>query len=31
MVAFERAYQAAAKVMSTIDGMLDTLINRLGA
>lgn len=30
MVAFERAYQAAAKVISTIDEMLDTLINRMG-
>jgi flagellar hook-associated protein 1 len=30
MVAFERAYQAAAKVISTIDQMLDTLINRMG-
>jgi flagellar hook-associated protein 1 FlgK len=30
MVAFERSYQAAAKVISTIDDMLDTLINRMG-
>jgi flagellar hook-associated protein 1 len=30
LVAYERAYQAAAKVISTIDDMLDTLINRMG-
>jgi flagellar hook-associated protein 1 FlgK len=30
LVAFERAYQAASKVISTIDEMLDTLINRMG-
>jgi len=30
LVAFERAYQAAAKVISTIDEMLETLINRMG-
>jgi flagellar hook-associated protein 1 FlgK len=31
MVAFERAYQAAARVISTVDEMLDTLINRMAA
>jgi len=30
MVAFERAYQAASKVIATLDEMLDTLINRMG-
>jgi flagellar hook-associated protein 1 FlgK len=29
LIQFERAYQAAAKVISTIDDMLDTLINRM--
>jgi flagellar hook-associated protein 1 len=29
LIQFERAYQAAAKVISTIDEMLDTLINRM--
>jgi flagellar hook-associated protein 1 FlgK len=29
LVQFERAYQAAAKVISTIDEMLDVLINRM--
>ena len=30
MVRFQRGYQASARVMSTIDEMLDTLINRTG-
>jgi flagellar hook-associated protein 1 FlgK len=30
LVTSERAYQAAAKVISTIDEMLDTIINRMG-
>jgi flagellar hook-associated protein 1 FlgK len=30
MLAYQRAYQAATKVVSTIDEMLDTLINRMG-
>ncbi|GIJ50841.1 flagellar hook-associated protein 1 [Virgisporangium aliadipatigenens] len=30
MVQYERAYQAAARVISTIDTMLDTLINGMG-
>jgi len=29
MLAFQRAYQAAARVMTTIDSVLDTLINRM--
>jgi flagellar hook-associated protein 1 FlgK len=29
LVQFERGYQAAAKVISTVDEMLDTLINRM--
>jgi len=28
MLLFQRAYQASARVISTIDEMLDTLINR---
>lgn len=31
LVAAQRAYEAAARVMSTFDSMLDTLINRTGA
>jgi flagellar hook-associated protein 1 FlgK len=30
MVKFQRGYQASARVMSTLDEMLDTLINRTG-
>ena len=30
MVRFQRGYQASARVMSTVDEMLDTLINRTG-
>ncbi len=30
MVRFERAYQAAARVMTTMDQMLDTLVNNMG-
>lgn len=30
MIRFQRAYQAAARVISTVDEMLDTLINRTG-
>ena len=30
MVRFQRGYQAAARVMSTLDDMLETLINRTG-
>lgn len=29
MLSFERSYQAAAKVMTTMDSMLDTLINQM--
>ena len=30
LVRFQRGYQASARAMSTIDEMLDTLINRTG-
>ena len=30
MVKFQRGYQASARAMSTMDEMLDTLINRTG-
>ncbi|GAA3043418.1 flagellar hook-associated protein FlgK [Actinokineospora globicatena] len=30
MITYQRSYEAAAKVMSTVDSMLDTLINRMG-
>jgi flagellar hook-associated protein 1 FlgK len=30
MLAYQRAYEGAARVMSAIDSMLDTLINRMG-
>jgi flagellar hook-associated protein 1 FlgK len=28
MVQYQRAYEAAARVMTVVDSMLDTLINR---
>ncbi|PPK66467.1 flagellar hook-associated protein FlgK [Actinokineospora auranticolor] len=31
MISYQRSYEAAAKVMSAVDSMLDTLINRMGA
>jgi flagellar hook-associated protein 1 len=31
LVQFQRAYEASARVMTTIDQMLDTLVNRTGA
>ncbi|WP_026421620.1 flagellar hook-associated protein FlgK [Actinokineospora inagensis] len=31
MLSYQRSYEAAAKVMSAVDSMLDTLINRMGA
>jgi flagellar hook-associated protein 1 FlgK len=30
MLSAQRAYEAAARVMTTVDSMLDTLINRTG-
>jgi flagellar hook-associated protein 1 FlgK len=30
MVQFQRGYEAAARVLTTVDSMLDTLINRTG-
>jgi flagellar hook-associated protein 1 FlgK len=30
MLRFQRGYQASARAMSSIDDMLDTLINRAG-
>jgi flagellar hook-associated protein 1 FlgK len=30
MLSYQRAYEGAARVMSTIDSVLDTLINRMG-
>jgi flagellar hook-associated protein 1 FlgK len=30
MLQFQRSYQAAARVVSTVDEILDTLINRTG-
>ncbi len=30
LIKYNQAYQAAAKVMSTMDGIYDTMINRLG-
>jgi flagellar hook-associated protein 1 FlgK len=30
MIRFQRGYQASARTMSTVDEMLDTLINRTG-
>jgi len=31
MVQFQHAYEAAARYMTTVDEMLDTLINRTGS
>lgn len=31
MIKYQKGYQAAARLMSTLDGMLDTLINRTGS
>ena len=30
LIGAQRSYEAAARVVSTIDQMLDTLVNRLG-
>jgi flagellar hook-associated protein 1 FlgK len=30
MLSAQRAYEAASRVMTTVDSMLDTLINRTG-
>jgi flagellar hook-associated protein 1 FlgK len=30
MLAYQRAYEGAARVLSAIDSVLDTLINRMG-
>jgi flagellar hook-associated protein 1 FlgK len=30
MLAYQRAYEGAARYMSAVDSMLDTLINRTG-
>lgn len=30
LIQFQHAYQSAARVMTTVDGMLDTVINRMG-
>jgi flagellar hook-associated protein 1 FlgK len=31
MLAYQRAYEGASRVLSTIDSMLDTIINRMGS
>ncbi len=31
MIQYNQAYQVAAQLMSTIDGVYDTMINRLGS
>ena len=31
MLSYQRAYEAAARVMTAVDSMLDTLINRTGS